>query len=186
MNTCKFITLERILIILIVIIAGGLLIHNRTATESQLSAINRQTGDIIKRGEIMTTSDDYAVFNIDNSTVYLSKNTQVKLVDGRQGNIDLQLIQGRIVLDGNANISVREVNISTKGQVSVVHYSWLDEIEAAPIIGLATVQYSDQSRFLDPQAIRMSTLDPYATEFIDFNPSQSSEKDFYDWVGLDT
>lgn len=186
MNTYKFITFERFLIVLIVIIASGLLIYNRVATEIHISAINLESGEIIKRGETMATTDSYATFEILDSTIYLSKNSEVKLIDGRQDQIDLQLIQGRIVVTGQLNISIREVDVKLESdsKASIVHYSWLDEIEVIPINGSANVLYDKQSRFLDAQSIRMSTLDPYATEFIDFNPEQSSEKEFYDWVGL--
>ncbi|EKD47379.1 MAG: hypothetical protein ACD_66C00091G0004 [uncultured bacterium] len=186
MNICKFITLNKILIISIIAIASGLLVYNRVATETHMSAVNIESGEIIKRGEIMTTLDQYASFKISNTTIYLAKNTELKLANGRAGNLDLQLIQGRIVVTGQSNISIREVDVKLESdaRASIVHYSWLNEIEVAPLNGPVSVCYDEQSRALNTQAIRMSTLAPYATEFIDFNPSQSSEKEFYDWIGF--
>ena len=186
MNICKFITLNKILIISIIAIASGLLVYNRVATETHMSAVNIESGEIIKRGEIMTTLDQYASFKISNTTIYLAKNTELKLANGRAGNLDLQLIQGRIVVTGQSNISIREVDVKLESdaRASIVHYSWLNEIEVAPLNGPVSVWYDEQSRALNTQAIRMSTLAPYATEFIDFNPSQSSEKEFYDWIGF--
>ena len=93
----------------------------------------------------MTTIDEYAAFEISDSIVYLSKNSELKLVDGREGQIDLQLIQGRIVLIGNANISIREVDIKTAGQASIVHYSWLDEIEIAAIENQTSIEFDNQT-----------------------------------------
>ena len=187
MKYSKFITFEQILISLVVIIATTLLVWNRVDTETHLPAINLESREHVERGEIMTTFDEYVAFEIDNSTVYLSKNTELKLIDGREGQIDLQLIQGRIVLTGNANVSIREVNINTNGMTSIVHYSWLDQIEVATIdadafIEYNTITYEQQLVTLSNQAIRMETVERYNLEYIQFSPSESSEADFYDWV----
>jgi hypothetical protein len=182
MKYLQFITLDRFLLIFIALIAAGLLIWNRLDIEPQLTATGLETGEMIDRGETMTTTDTYAIFEIDDSVIYLSKNTEVKIVDASQGQIDLQLIQGRIVLDGSANISIREVDITTKGQTSIVHYSWLDEIEVATMNNATSIAFADQVFTLTDSAIRMQTLPPYQSEHIQFNPEVSSEADFYKWV----
>jgi len=182
MKYSKFITFERILISLIVIITAGLLINNRIDTEPHMSAVNLETQNSIERGEIMTTVDGYAAFEISDSIVYLSKNTELKLVDGREGQIDLQLIQGRIVLIGSANISIREVNIETTDQTSIVHYSWLDEIEVAAIKNQTLIESNNSIVTLENEAINMQTLESYSVQYIEFNPEQSSEAEFYEWT----
>lgn len=184
MSYSKFITIDKILLTLIVMLTVGLMVWNRLDEEPRLMAENITTGEFIKRGQIMSTADAYSAFTIDGSIIYLSKNTEVKLVEAIQNQVDLQLIQGRIVLSGPANVSVREVDITTENKMSVVHYSWLDEIEVATIDGSATIQYSNQVQSLDDEAIRMNTLEPYTTTFIDFDTKQSSEKEFYEWVNL--
>lgn len=182
MTLPKFITFDWILVILIVAISAGLLVFNRLDTEPHLSATNVETNETIARGEIIKTADEYATFKISESTVHLSKNTELKLVDGRKGQIDLQLIQGRIVINGSATISIREVDITAQGQVSIVHYSWLDEIEVATMQGQSQLQYNNKTTTLENESIRMQTLTPYIIENIEFNPNESSEADFYAWV----
>lgn len=182
MKHLKFITFNRVLIALIVIIAIGMLTWNRIEVEPHMSAVNFETGEIIQRGEIMSTSDDFAAFEISDSIIYLARNTEVKLVDGRKGQIDMQLIQGRVVLEGSSNILIREIDITTEGQASIVHYSWLDEVEIATIDSAALVTWEDQALELADEAVRMQTLESYDIEYIDFNPEESSEAEFYNWV----
>ncbi len=182
MKYTKFITFNVILISLIVIIAAGLLIWNRIDVEPHLSAVDIETGSLVERGEIMTTTDEYAAFKVGGSIVYLSENTELKLVDGREEQVDLQLIQGRIVLEGDSNVSIREIDVSTQGVVSIVHYSWLDQIEVATIENQTSIKFDDQMITLENESILMSTLAPYTTEYIEFDPKESSEVEFYDWV----
>ncbi|MBT3230266.1 hypothetical protein HN358_00575 [Candidatus Uhrbacteria bacterium] len=182
MKYSKFITFDALLISLVVVIATSLLVWNRIDTEPHMTATNIETGEIIERGEIMTTTDEHSAFEVNDSIVYLSKNTELKLVDGREGQIDLQLIQGRIVLEDNLNISIREVDISTTGQTSVVHYSWLDEIEVATINSTTLIEFDDQTLELENEAINLQTLDPYIVQYIELDAGNSSEADFYEWV----
>lgn len=182
MRYAQFITIDRILPILIALLGVGLLMWNRLDVEPHAQAMNLETGDIIERGQIMTASDAFAAFAITDTQIYLSKNTEVRLVDGREGQVDLQLIQGRVVLAGPAHVSIREVDIATQGQASIVHYSWSNEIEVATIEGSASITYADQVLILTDDTVRMQTLAPYKIEVMAFDPLASSEADFYSWV----
>jgi hypothetical protein len=156
--------------------AGGSgILENQIVTDMQ-------TSDILNRGEIMEATDQYKFFTIGKTQIFLSKNTQVKLVNLHEGQIDLQLIQGRIVANGEVNISVRDIDvfIPADSQTSIVHYSWLDELEIAPMAGNLIIEYENQTLELE-SAIKIHTLPPYEYSNIEFNKTQSSEADFYLW-----
>jgi|GEM_PF-5654970 hypothetical protein len=191
MYEIKFITINHILVAIIIILSITILIGHSIGykwaggsgiLEKQI-VTDMQTGDVLNRGEIMEATDQYKYFTIEKTKIFLSKNTQVKLVNLHDGQIDLQLIQGRMVANGKVNISVRDIDviIPVNSKASIVHYSWLDELEIAPMTSNLIIEYENQTLELE-SAIKIHTLQPYEYSNIEFNKTQSSEADFYLWV----
>lgn len=121
------------------------------------------------RGETISSFDRLAPMEIKfgEATLWLDERTEVKLIDGRAGQLTIDVLQGRIVTQGPITISTRELKTTISEPTSIVHYSWLNKLEVATIDGVAYEQ---------------STLPPYTKTEISFDPQTSSAKDFYEQV----
>lgn len=146
-----------------------------------------------KRGELISTMPDAkplpgydSVFmlriSFGDATIWLDESTEVKLINGIPGEETIQVLQGRVVVDGPLTIEVRELDLEINGTVSFVHYSWLDEIEIAVIQGEAMLTRPDQRETLTDTALKTTTLQPYIDEIIEFNPETSEAAAFYEIV----
>ena len=83
-----------------------------------------------QRGEIIETSEDeWIEVSILDNTVWLYENTQLKLINLTDDNVELTVIQGRVVIYGRVNMRIREEVTLLDGLYSYVHYSWLDETD---------------------------------------------------------
>jgi len=132
-----------------------------------------------KRGEIIETGDDeWLPVRFGNVDLWLSENTQVKLIDGRVNNLTVNVLQGRIVVNGPITIEVREIDIQVDGLATYVHYSWLDEAEIVNIAGSVLVEREDRIIQVD-QGLKTTTLAPFSEEVIQFDPETSEAADFY-------
>ncbi len=176
-----------IYVITIIILAAALLVGNRFDARwaggdgYQVHQMAISEGQAWERGRAISSSD-VDQFTLGEATIYLDENTQVKLIDGREGSETIQLIQGRIYVIGALDITVREVTIRAVDKLSIVHYSWLDEIdiiffdEKSTIITPAFTLFANA---IDATMVKMNTLNYEYTENA-FNSKESAGKDFYE------
>jgi hypothetical protein len=173
-------------LITIIILAAALLVGNRFDARwaggdgyavHQLATSQEQ---VWKRGELIS-SEDTSTFTLGNATVYLDDKTEIKLIDGREGDEMIQLIQGRVYVDGEIGIIVREVTTYSPGTISVVHYSWLDEIDVLffdETSHIITPGFTLFANAIDATMVKMNTLNYEYTEY-DFEIEGSASEDFY-------
>jgi len=134
-----------------------------------------------ERGETVTTSEgEWLEIVFGDASFWMDENTEVKLVDGREDSLEINVVQGRVVVIGSMTIKTREVATLIDGVAAVVHYSWLDELEVANVFGSVDVATPETASIL-PEGVmlRIDTLSPY--EFTDdyFVPEDSSAYEFY-------
>jgi hypothetical protein len=176
-------------LITIVLIAAALLVGNRfdarwaggDGYQEHQIAIGPHI--IRERGEVIS-SDEATYFTFGDAVIHIDENTEVKLIDGREGHETIQLIQGRVLVGGDIDITVREVTISSTEATSVVHYSWLDEIDVIffdDTSSITTPELTLSATDLDATMIKMNTLTYDYTEH-EFNLENSSAKNFYETV----
>jgi len=144
-------------------------------------------GNEYERGEIFRTKEDqWSKGTIGKVYIWLDQNTEVKLIDGREGKITVNVIQGRIITDGTVTIQTREVLTKLLDLSSFVHYSWLDEAEVISFTGGANiifpediVQGENQKDVQTSEIIQFSTLEPYTFKSSEFNFEESVAEAFY-------
>lgn len=135
-----------------------------------------------QRGEVIDSGEDYTKVDFGEAEIWLDENTQIKILDGRKDQLTINVIQGRVVADGELTISIRETRTVFDGRISFVHYSWLNEIEIAPIEGITKLIRDDKIETLTNQALRTTTLEPYTGEVIEFDPESSNAAEFYQQI----
>ncbi|MDP2631489.1 MAG: hypothetical protein Q8P30_01830 [Candidatus Uhrbacteria bacterium] len=176
------------LILTITMLSAVLLVGNRfdakwaggEGYEAHATAIVND--NLYSRGEIISSGDEWLEVNFDNTKILMYKDSEIKLVDGRPNKLEVSLIQGRIVVIGNLTVSTRDVRTVVDGTASIVHYSWLDQIEIVSIDGSLKLYRDDRIEDFSGKALQTATLSPYTDEEIDFDASTSSASDFYDWA----
>lgn len=157
-------------------------------------AVDVNSGQKITRGQFMTTSQNqFSVYKFcDDTLVYLDQNTQIELSRYRNPNAQtatkLELVQGRVILDGYAETKTRAlIGIVDGGTCEFVHYSWRDELDITP--------FSNQSCGIDQldlslpvlQTTRLNTFgDGHSIiRVTPFQATTSAAAAFYTWTGLD-
>lgn len=147
----------------------------------------------INRGEIMATKPaEFSRYQLcDGTVLYLDANTQVRLSAYRNlglvasQNTQLELIQGRVIVDGLADVKTRNVLTSVNGAgCEVVHYSWLDKVDVTPLVAEGCKIKSLQSPLETLQTSRLNTFDSTIEATSSFQPANSSAANFYTWTGL--
>lgn len=134
-----------------------------------------------RRGETIESTDTWLKLTFANTTIWMDQDTQVKLIDGRTDQETIQVLQGRVVVEGDLTIEVRALDLEISGVTSFVHYSWLNEIDIANISGTTRLTREDRSELIE-RALKTTTLPPYTDESISFEPNQSSAAEFYNWA----
>ena len=125
---------------LIIVVAISALILNRYEIPHEPAFVD----DVrFERGEIIESGDDIIEIQFGESVIFADKNTEVKIIEGRDDHFVINVIQGRVVVDGDLSIVTREVETIVDGRSSFVHYSWLDEIEVAVIDGETLIKTPD-------------------------------------------
>lgn len=147
---------------------------------------------VVHRGEVMATSaDTFTKFELcDGTLLYLDSNTQIRLSQYRRPagfeETQLELIQGRVIVDGVADVRARNVSVELRGAgCELVHYSWKDEVDVTPLVE-AGCKLKNQD--LVPAALqthRFETFTGSLQSTLPFSPTTSSAEDFYDWTGLE-
>lgn len=101
-----------------------------------------------QRGETITTGDnEWKIVEMTDVTVWMYENTQLKLVNLVEDEIELTVVQGRVVIDGNVTMRVRDQTTALVGRNSYVHYSWLNKVDIEPIDENFNASESDAADF---------------------------------------
>ncbi|MCH8049276.1 hypothetical protein IH979_01020 [Patescibacteria group bacterium] len=181
--------LTTILILAIAIASTALLVGNRFdatwAGGSGYEAHATALADVkeYRRGQTISTGDEQWLFvRFGEADFWMYEDTQVKLIDGRKDQLKINVIQGRVIVEGPITIEVRELDLVIDGIASFVHYSWLNEIEVVSIEGEARLIREDRTEGISGQALKTTTLAPYVDETITFDPALSEAADFYQWA----
>lgn len=148
-------------------------------------------GSTIVRGQIMSSpTDTFAKYQLcDGTMLYLDSNTQIRLSQYQNPlasqNTQLELIQGRVIVDGLADVRARNTVISMTGAgCELVHYSWLDEIDVTPLVEAACTIVNPPITPPASQTTKYGTFDAVVVSTNTFEPTSSSAKSFYEWTGL--
>ena len=159
-----------LLVLIIVALSTGLLISQHIE-EPQLSAVLIGPGlQEWTRGETISSFDNNTPMEIifgGEVRIWLDERTEIKLIDGREGSLTIDVLQGRIVATGPLTISTRDIKTVISSPTSFVHYSWLNKIEVATI---------------DGEAYEQPTLPPYTKNSFTFDPMGSIANEFYTQV----
>lgn len=178
-------------IVALALIVTGLLIKNRldTAPEQQDIVLSNTycTADMAEDTcwQDIEDEDPYTLeSNNSHYREYLVGETQFSLdhdtllsVDGDRFRFDT----GRVVADGSATLTVRDVAVMTDGVVTLVHYSWLDKLDVKVLEGSASVRQGDYTSTVSAgNAVSIDTLPPYdAIAQTTFNTDANP---FYEWA----
>jgi len=154
--------------------AGG------TGFEGHQTAI--ANGIEYQRGETISTEVGQVLeVTFGSTTLWLDENTEVKLVDGREDFLTVTIVQGRMVVIGDIAITVREMAVNIAGTASIVHYSWLDQLDVACLDGGVGIITDETVEHLEGgEARRIDTFSPYFSEWMEFDASSSSAASFYE------
>lgn len=167
-----------ILSALVILISFGVLIYQQFPQEQQQSAYTDQ--HVYHRGEVIRSEDDFFPVTFGSATIWMDKNTEVELVDGRPSHERIRVLQGRVVTIGAIEIQTRETLLTSTGTTSYVHYSWIDIVDVAAIKGTTTLSINtDVTEISEGFAYKLLTLPPYNLEEISFSPEESTAKEFY-------
>lgn len=181
------------LLIGIVIVVGtlGILVALRflaAPVHGSLDFIHSSSGDDYpnaKRGEqVATSKDDFAEFRFSDGTVVMLDSDTVVRLDATSPENVITLIQGRIVIkDGTALVKARNLELEANNCV-LVHYSWLDLLDAVPLSENGCDFVDDEPDLLARMTTKFSTVDASIKGVSDFAPQNSSAEGFFDWAGL--
>ncbi len=136
------------------------------------------------RGEIISTMSNGTkiplIIEFGDALIFLDKDTEIKIIDGRKNQEAINVIQGRVLIKGKLIINTREITTKINGTTSFVHYSWLDKIEVSAISGSTSLLKENFYLDVSKQAFEINTLNVSDNKSIIFNPEISSASAFYD------
>lgn len=145
----------------------------------------------INRGEIMATKkSEFSRYQLcDGTVLYLDANTQIRLSaypdPVASQNTKLELIQGRMIVDGLADVRTRNTTVSVTGAgCEIVHYSWLDKADITPLVEAGCQIENFSGQLVAREISRLNTFDTTLETTSPFNPTSSSAASFYNWTGL--
>ncbi len=151
--------------------------------------VEHPTGnELFRRGDVISTLPQSPLLErhstplpvrFDETIIWMDSGTELRIIESSTKRIEVQVIQGRVVVDGTAQISTRDVKTDINGVASFVHYSWLNEIDVAGIEGSTIVRFEETSLDLSDHATKISTLPPYTQTELEFDPASSSASEFY-------
>lgn len=126
--------------------------------------------------EMRTPADHYREYQAGAVQFLLDQNTWLT-ADGERYRFDT----GRVVVNGQATLTVRDVAVQTDGLVTLVHYSWLNKLDVKVIQGSADIRQGDYtSTVSEGNAVGIDTLPPY--DAIAPTKINTEAVPFYDWA----
>lgn len=141
------------------------------------------SGDAFKKLEIVHSKTDEEL-----GTIYLDKNTRIQFVNTDSAQLSLRIIEGRMVVDTNAGMRVLAADMTLEGSgiIGTTFYGWLNKADYfAQSEASVTVANSEYQKTLRDEALSVTTGgESVIEEQIEFNPSESTAADFYQWTGL--
>ena len=176
---------NKILAVGIVLLSAALLLGARFdatwagGTGERHALVTTPGGATYERGEIISW-EDTDQFLIGYATVFLDEGTEVKIVSSVKNKEVITVVQGRVLIWGPLVVETREVDVAVSSVTSIVHYSWLDEIEVMNIAGAAILRIDGVEQHIEVgQGIRTSTLPPYTNEPFVVDLDASTAAAFY-------
>lgn len=168
------------------VLAGGqgYVPHGSAQLVRSLQPEGCAASSVVKRGEYLETCDgQFTEYALGDVKIALDENTEVVLQDGRNGQVAITLIQGRIVVHGPVTVHVRQTDIGVRGTTTLVHYSWLYQLDISPIAGDFTV-YREGTSTAYSSATSVDTAQPYdqTKTDVDFSLTSESVARFYTWA----
>ncbi len=117
------------------------------------------------------------IFNLD-------VNSQLKIISTQGDDITVDLITGRLVIDGKVTVVVRDTTINIDGIATLVNYSWLNKMDVSVLSGSANIHQGQYSSIVNSDhAVSLDTLTPFeAIKPTTFSVDAASVKTFYDWA----
>lgn len=187
-------TAAKITATILAVIAAGLLVAERIATqperpdvalvEAYYDAPPYTSPDETCPASIvigqLATCEYFARYQVGDAKIALENNTTLA-----EAGDHLRFDIGRVVVDGNLVLTARDVKVTTDGVVSVVHFSWLNTMNVSVISGSAIVDQGGQylSTVTVGNAVTVDTLPPYdAINTTEFNLNAENVNAFYDWA----
>lgn len=126
--------------------------------------------------EMRAPTNHYREYLAGEVTFLLDQNTFLT-ADGEHYRFDT----GRVIVDGQATLTVRDVAVQTNGLVTLVHYSWLDKLDVKVIQGSANIRQSGYSSTVsESNAVSIDTLPPYTA--IAPTTFSTDTVPFYNWA----
>ncbi len=184
MNKRSYITIG--IVLLVALSTCALIWHQLYSTDAYpYILIDEKPYD---RGSLIVSQDDYVQFLTHDIHMYLDKNTEIQLEDTRQDSFTIRLIQGRIIIEGDATIRARNTFIDVSGTVSAVHYSWRDELDLQQIHHdsnddpvIKSIYTNEKIITHNQFDIRLNTLNHSFFSIDPLIPNQSSSAEFYEF-----
>lgn len=145
-------------------------------------------GDAVyERGETIHARNEYITFELDDAVIHMDYDTIVELEDTRPEYATIDVIQGRILVEGPLTVKTRGLRTQLTGITTFIHYSWRDEIEFAGVgMGGEVFVYESGEEIYHhiqsktPHSVVMHTLE-YTHEWREgFDPMASSSAEFYE------
>ncbi len=134
------------------------------------------------RGETIIADDEITKVTFAETEIFLEPKSELKIVSTSATNPEINLVQGRAIVNGPISIVVRDLNFKSSGLISFVHYSWLNSVELVSNGKEIEIMANNFQKTIKNEALKASTLPPYETEEIIFDPINSSAADFYQEV----
>ncbi|MBI1907989.1 hypothetical protein HYS28_01050 [Candidatus Uhrbacteria bacterium] len=176
--------------VVLALLVTGLLVKNRLDTAPHTQDITlittfcttEETADACWQDteapahELRSSEYVYREYLVGDTRFLLDTNTLLSQ-DGERFRFDT----GRVVIDGDATLTVRDVMIAVDGAATLVHYSWLNKVDVKVLRGTAYVTQGTYTADVRAgNAISIDTLPPYdAIAPTTFN---TDAVPFYDWA----
>jgi hypothetical protein len=186
----KYRHLNTIFIAIVIIISTTLLVgrlfdaHFAGGDGYRSHGVVTVDGEPFKRGEIISSGEDFAVVMINDEPIYLNTNTEIRLDDLRD-ETHITLIQGRIMTDMPITVHIRDTQIMNdrNNVIGVVHYSWLDQVNFVTGDGPVQLQLGNEQTPVIG-SFSYTTLPPYNVTPVDDVAFDENHPDinFFHWV----
>ncbi len=140
-------------------------------------------GDVLKRGEVIKTTDGFALIQLNDTKIALSERTEIQLVrEQEDGTAEIKLIGGRIVSSGPVFVTTPWITTWSDEPLSVVNYSFDTR---AQILPMGASAYVDNDTLPNTRIILpiewVENDQSFTTDSKPFDPSTSAETRFYEW-----
>lgn len=169
----------------IVLIVAGLLVKNRLDTAPIVQAVESirwfdedpNSGTCPEfDGQHITACHRFEEFAVGDDAIAMESPSTLT-IDGEH----LRFETGRVLIDGNVTLTVRDISVTTHGVVTLVHYSWLNKLDVKVLDGSADIRQGEYSSTVTTNnAVGIDTLPPYSA--IAPTVLNTAAIPFYEWA----